>query len=88
MKINKEQWVDNQYPEKWSDGVVLRTLNKIIDRKTDTRTTVTSVKEDPLKVSAPIITLQYRGNASEWFAGVQDFILHGNYPPGDILHGG
>ena len=68
MKINKEQWVDNQYPEKWSDGVVLRTLNKIIDRKTDTRTTVTSVKEDPLKVSAPIITLQYRGNASEWFA--------------------
>ena len=46
----------------------LRTLNKIIDRKTDTRTTVTSVKEDPLKVSAPIITLQYRGNASEWFA--------------------
>ena len=64
MKINKEQWVDVQYPEKWSDGVVLRTLNKIIDRKTDTRTTVTSVKVDPLKVSAPIITLQYRGKAS------------------------
>ena len=30
MKINREQWLDNQYPENWSSRVVSHALEKII----------------------------------------------------------
>ena len=30
MKINREQWLDNQYPESWSSRVASHALEKII----------------------------------------------------------
>ena len=30
MKINRKQWLDNQYPEKWSSRVATHALEKII----------------------------------------------------------
>ena len=38
MKVNREQWLDNQYPESWSSRVASHALEKIISEGKNKRT--------------------------------------------------
>ena len=65
MKINREQWLDNQYPESWSLRVASHALEKIIR---DCKKKNLAEKKKPCDYSSdspPILMVQYRGNHSQ-----------------------
>ena len=69
MKINREQWLDNQYPESCSLRVASHALEKII-RKGKSETNMAEKKKpcDYSSDSPPILMVQYRGNHSQTLA--------------------
>ena len=69
MKINREQWLDNQYPENWSSRVASHTLEKII-REGKNKKNMDEKKKpcDNSSDSPPILMVQYRGNHSQTLA--------------------
>ena len=69
MKINREEWLDNQYPESSSSRVASHTLEKII-RKVKNKKNMAEKKKpcDYASDSPPILMVQYRGNHSQTLA--------------------
>ena len=69
MKINREDWLDNQFPESWSSRVASHALEKII-RKGKNKKNMAEKKKpcDYSSVSPPILMVQYRGNHSQTLA--------------------
>ena len=69
MKINGEQWLDNQYPESWSSRVACHALEKIISEGENKKNM--AEKEKPCDYSSdspPLLMVQYRGNHSQTLA--------------------
>ena len=69
MKINREQWLDNQYPESWSAPVASHALENIMKEGTNKKNM--AEKEKPCDYSSdspPILMIQYRGNHSQTLA--------------------
>ena len=65
MKINREQWLDNQYPESWSSHA----LEKIISEGKNQKNMAEKKKLcDYSSDSPPILMVQYRGNHSQTLA--------------------
>ena len=59
-KINREQWLDNQYPESWSSRVASHALEKIISEGKNKK----NMAEKPCDYSSDsptILMVQYRG---------------------------
>ena len=69
MKINREQWLDNQYPENWSSRVASQALEKII-RECKNKKNLAEKKNpcDYSSDSPPILMVQCRGNHSQTLA--------------------
>ena len=69
MKINREQWLDNQYPESWSSWVASHALEKIISEGKNKKNMAEKKKTcDYSSDSPPILVVQYRGNHSQTLA--------------------
>ena len=69
MKINREQWLDNQYPENWSSLVASRALEKITMEGKKKKNLADKKKPcDYSSDSPPILMVQYRGNHSQTLA--------------------
>ena len=69
MKINREQWLDNQYPESWSSWVASHALQKIISEGKNKKNMAEKKKPcDYSSDSPPILMVQNRGNHSETLA--------------------
>ena len=69
MKINHEQWLDNQYPESWSSRVAFYALEKIISEGKNKKNMAEKKKPcDYSNDSPPILMVQYRGNHSQILA--------------------
>ena len=69
MKINREQWLDNQYPESWSSRVASHALEKIISEGKNKKNMAEKKKPcDYSSDSPPILMVQYRGNHSQTLA--------------------
>ena len=69
MKINREQWLDNQYMESWSSRVASHALEKIISEGKNKRNMAEKKKPfDYSSDSPPILMVQYRGNHSQTLA--------------------
>ena len=69
IKINREQWLDNQYPESWSSRVASHALEKIISEGKNKKNM--AEKKKPCVYSSdspPILMVQYRGNHSQTLA--------------------
>ena len=69
MKINREQWLDNQYPESWSSRVASHALEKII-REGKSKKNMTEKKKlcDYSNDSPPILMVQCKGNHCQTLA--------------------
>ena len=69
MKINREQWLDNQYPESWLSRVASHALEKII-REGKSKQNMAEKKKscDYSSDSPPILMVQYRGKYSQTLA--------------------
>ena len=69
LEKKRKQWIENQYPKNWSDRVVFKTLNKIIEGKKNLEVKLSEPRNDKwLKDSTPLLTMQYRGNPSQLLA--------------------
>ena len=69
MKINREQWLDNPYPESWSSWVASHALEKIISEGKNKKNMAEKKKPcDYSNDSLPILMVQYRGNHSQTLA--------------------
>ena len=69
MKINREQWLDNQYPESWSSRFASHALEKIISEGKNKKNIAEKKKPcDYSSGSPPILMVQYRGNHSQTLA--------------------
>ena len=69
MKINREQWLDNQYPESWSSRVASHALEKIISEGKNKKNMAEKKKPcDYSSDSPPILMVQYRANHSQTLA--------------------
>ena len=69
MKINREQWLDNHYPETWSSRVTSHTLEKIIREGKNKKNMAEKKKpSDYSSDSLPILMVQYSGNHSQTLA--------------------
>ena len=68
MKPQKSMktWQKNQYPEKWSSGIVNQTIGKNLgDSKKTAKTTAECKSDDIIKQKdIPTLFLQYRGQLS------------------------
>ena len=66
MKLNREQWLDNQDPKSWSSRVASQALEKIIREGNNKKNMAEKKKPcDYSSVSPPILMVQYRGNHSQ-----------------------
>ena len=69
MNINREQWLDNQYPESRSSRVASHALEKIISEGKNKKNMAEIKKPcDYSSDSPPILMVQYRGNHSQTLA--------------------
>ena len=69
MKINSEQWLDNQYPESRSSRVASHALEKSIREGKNKKNMAEKKKHnDYSSDSSPILLVQYRGNHSQTLA--------------------
>ena len=69
MKINREQWLDNQYPKSWSSRVASHALEKIISEGKNEKSMAEKKKPcDYSSDSPPILMVQYRGYHSQTLA--------------------
>ena len=69
MKIIREQWLDNQYPESWSSRDASHALAKIISEGKNKKNMAEKKKPcDYSSDSPPILMVQYRGNHSQTLA--------------------
>ena len=60
LENNRKQWIENQYLNNWSDRVVFKTLNKIIEGKRNLEVKESEPRIDKwLKNSPPLLTMQY-----------------------------
>ena len=87
MKINLEQWLDNQYPEKWWSRVASHALEKIIREGKNKKNMAEKKKPcDYSSDSPPILMVQYRGNHSQTLAkpSLSDI---SNHQSADNIHG-
>ena len=69
MKINREQWLDKQYPENWFSPVASPDLEKIIREGKNKKNM--AEKKKPCNYSSdspPILMVQYKGNHSKTLA--------------------
>ena len=66
MKINREQWLENHYPESWSSRVASHALEKIIRERKNKKNLAEKKKPcDYSSDSPPILMVQYKGNHSQ-----------------------
>ena len=69
MNINREQWLDNQYPEIWSSRVASHALEKIIRESKNKKNMAEKKKPcDYSSDSPPILMVQYRRTHSQTLA--------------------
>ena len=69
MKINREQWLDKQYPESWSSWVASHALEKIIRECKNKKNLAEKKKPCGYSSDSPsILMVQYRGNHSQTLA--------------------
>ena len=69
MKINREQWLDNQYPESWLSRVASHALEKMIREGKNKKNVAEKKKScDYSSDLPPILMVQYRGNHSQTLA--------------------
>ena len=69
MKINREQWLDNQYTESCSSRVASHALEKIIREGKNKKNMAEKKKSnDYSSDSPPILMVQYRANRSQSLA--------------------
>ena len=54
LEKNRKQWIENQYPKKWSDRVLFETPNKIIEGKNNLEVKASESRKDKWLKDSPL----------------------------------